>query len=148
MDMPLLARSASLVRNLFRRDGVEKSLDAEIHSYLAALVDEKVAAGMAPDAARRAAAIELGGVEQVKEQVRAARTGALLDTLLQDLRYGLRTLAKNPTFAAAAIVTLGLGIGANTAIFSVVNRVLLSPLAGRDPRWTARCWRSRWACPC
>ena len=74
--------------------------------------------------------------------MRAARTGALLDTLLQDLRYGLRTLTKNPTFAAAAIVTLGLGIGANTAIFSVVNRVLLSPLAGRDPDRLVWLWES------
>ncbi len=131
--MPLLARGSSVMRNLFRRERVDQDLDEEIRSYLAALVEEKVAAGMSPEAARRAAAIEVGGVEQVKERVRQARAGALLESLLQDVRYGLRTLARNPGFTAAAVLTLGLGIGANTAIFSVVDGVLLSPLAGRDP---------------
>src|SRR5262249_31385477 len=126
---------------------VDQDLDEEIRSYLAALVEEKVAAGMPLEAARRAAAIEVGGVEQVKERVRQTRAGALLESLLQDLRYGLRTLAKNPGFTAAAVLTLGLGIGANTAIFSVVDGVLLSPLAGRDPDRLVMLWESTQTTP-
>src|SRR5215217_1504866 len=140
--MSLLTRGSSVMRNLFRREQVDQDLDAEIRSYFDTLVEEKLAAGMPPDEARRAAAIEVGGIEQVKERVRETRAGALLESLLQDLRYGLRTLAKNPGFTAAAVVTLGLGIGANTAIFSVVNGVLLSPLAGRDPDRLVLLWES------
>jgi putative ABC transport system permease protein len=131
-----------MVRNLFRRERVERNLDEEIRSFLDELIEEKVAAGMSPAEARRAAMIEVGGVEQVKERVRETRAGALVETLLQDLRYGLRAMAKNPAFTAAAILTLGLGIGANSAIFSVVNGVLLNPLAGRDPSRLVELWES------
>jgi len=84
--MPLLARGSSVMRNLFRRERVDQDLDAEIRSYFDTLVEEKLAAGMPPDEARRAATIEVGGIEQVKERVRDTRAGALLESLLQDLR--------------------------------------------------------------
>src|ERR1700757_905479 len=127
-----VSRIRALCRNLFRRTVVEQDLSAELAQALEFLVETKIRDGKSTAEARRLAAIELGGVEQLKEEIREFRAGYNLEGLFRDVRYGVRMLLKHKGFSAVAIIALGLGIGANTAIFSLVNGVLLRPLPFPD----------------
>ena len=126
-------RILSLFRNLFRKRAIEQALDDELRSAVEALTQEKIEQGLSQSVARREALIEIGGIEQVKEGVRRVRAGHLVEVVAMDIMYSLRRLRRNRSFTALAVLTLALGIGGTTAIFSVVNGILIQPLPYSHP---------------
>jgi macrolide transport system ATP-binding/permease protein len=125
--MPLLVKARSFLRNLFFTRRLDADLDQEVHSHLELLIEEKIRAGMTPTEARRAARIELGGVEQVKIHVRDSRTGAFLDSLVQDVRFAIRSLRRSAGLTGFVIITLALGIGMTSGTFSMVDALIFRP---------------------
>ena len=140
--MPLTPRLTSLWRNLFHKDRVDQEFTEEIQGYLDMLTETKIRQGLTPREARRNALLELGGVEQVHEKVREIRMGQLIETAWRDVRFGVRALVHCPVFSVVTVLSLALGIGANTAIFSVVNGLLLRPLPYPDPEQIVHVWHT------
>src|SRR5215831_1562706 len=131
--MTLLHRFASMLRWIVRRDAAERDLHDEMHAFVDMAAADKMRDGASAADAQRQARLDLGGVEQARERVRTGRHGAWLDDVARDVRYALRMCARNPGSSAVVVITLALGIGANTAIFSLVDTLMLRSLPVRQP---------------
>ena len=140
--MPLIPRLTSLWRNLFHKNRVDQECSEEIQAYLDMLTEANLKQGLSPEEARRNALIELGGVEQVEEKVRDIRMGRFIETVWRDIRTGVRGLIHSPVFTLVTVLSLALGIGANTAIFSVVNSLLLRPLPYPESEQIVDVWHT------
>jgi predicted permease len=129
----MISRLRALWNYVFRKSQLDEDLDEELSVYAELVAAEKVRSGASPDEAWSDTRREMGGVEQVRQSVRDIRVGVWLEKLAQDMRYGLRTLKKNPAFSLVAIATLALGIGANTAMFSLLDQIVLRLLPVKQP---------------
>src|SRR5882762_6719696 len=138
--MTLWSRLRSWVQAMLRRSRMESEMDAELRFHVEAYTEDLARGGVPRQEAMRRARIEFGGIERAKEECREARGVNILESLIQDVRYGLRTLQKNLGFTVVAVVTLALGIGANAAIFGLVDSAFLRGLPFRDPDRLVHIW--------
>ncbi len=138
--MAWVSRITTLLRRFKDRRAVEQDLDDEVQSYFEILIERGMARGLSPEEAHRQARVQFEGAEQVKYRVREARVGAPIDTTLQDIRYAWRSLKKSPGFTVFAVLTIALGLGANAAIFSMVDGVLIKSNGYPEPERIVQLW--------
>src|ERR687890_90748 len=136
----MMGRLWRRLRALLRRDSLDSELDTELRYHLERQVAEYVSEGLTQEEARLAALRDFGGVTQSRERCREARGVRPVEDLRQDIVYGLRVLRRNPVFSLVAVVTLALGIGANTALFSITNAVIFRPLPFPEPERLMTLW--------
>src|SRR5579864_3429348 len=139
-NMKVWSRTSNWLRDVFRLSRLENEMDAELNAHIEAFAADLMRSGVAPQEARRRARIEFGSIEQTKEECRNARGINTVETILQDLHYALRLQRRSWGFMAVVVPTLALGIGATTAIFSVVKAVILNPLPFRQPENLVHVW--------
>src|SRR5262245_11680539 len=131
--MAMRWKLTKLWQYIFDRPSLDRDLDEELDEYLSGLIERKIREGQSPEAARREALIEMEGLTQLKDRVRDERPGSFTIGVVEDFIYAVRSLSRNPALLAAIVVTLGLGIGANTAVYSMVRTLLFQPPPYREP---------------